>query len=172
MTNKLLGFFKGKSRRAFFRTPIIGEQLPNGKRFVSMRVKFVGVMLITAVVVLLLAFLAIPLSLRVFQKQHNKLERVESRLDNYISDFAAYVAEKKVSSDDTEAVAAWTRRHRSVYLTVFNGSDNHFGAAGGELWGGEEMPDMAPFFDELIPAEGSVSSSPGTEGPLLGEMST
>ena len=166
MTDKLFGFFKRKSRRAFFRTPIIGEQLPNGKRFVSMRMKFVGFMVTTAVAVLLVALVAIPLALQVFQRQHNKLERVEARLDTYISDFAAYVAEKKVSSDDTEAVAAWTRRHRSVYLTVFNGSDNHFGAAGGELWAGEEQPNMAPFFDELISSEGSVSSSPGTEANM------
>ena len=166
MTNKLLGFLDGKSRRAFFRTPIMGEPLPNGQRFVSMRMKFVGFMLITAVAVLIFALVAIPLSLRIFQKSHNKLERVEARLDSYISDFAAYVAEKKVSSDDTEAVAAWTRRHRSVYLTVFNGSDDHFGVAGGELWAGEELPDMAPFFDELISSEGSVSSSPGTDGNM------
>ena len=166
MIKRCFRFLKGKSRRTFFRTPIIGEPLPNGKRFVSMRMKFMGVILITAVLVLLLALVAIPLSLRIFQRQHNKLERVEARLDNYISDFAAYVAEKKVSSDDTEAVAAWTRRHRSVYLTVFNDSDNHFGAAGGELWAGEELPNMAPFFDELIPSEGSVSSSPGTDGNM------
>ena len=166
MIKRCFRFLKGKSRRTFFRTPIIGEPLPNGKRFVSMRMKFMGVILITAVLVLLLALVAIPLSLRIFQRQHNKLERVEARLDNYISDFAAYVAEKKVSSDDTEAVAAWTRRHRSVYLTVFNGSDNQFGAAGGELWPGEELPNMAPFFDELIPSEGSVSSSPGTDGNM------
>ena len=132
----------------------------------SMRMKFVGFMLITGVAVLLLALTVIPLSLRIFEKNHNKLERVEARLDEYISDFAAYVAEKKVTSDDTEAVVAWTRRHRSVYLTVFSGSGDHFGAAGGELWEGGELPDMDPFFDELISSEGSVSSSPGTEGNM------
>ena len=132
----------------------------------SMRMKFVGFMLITGVAVLLLALTVIPLSLRIFEKNHNKLERVEARLDEYISDFAAYVAEKKVTSDDTEAVVAWTRRHRSDYLTVFSGSGDHFGAAGGELWEGGELPDMDPFFDELISSEGSVSSSPGTEGNM------
>ena len=132
----------------------------------SMRMKFVGFMLVTGVAVLLLALVAIPLSLRIFERNHNKLERVEARLDEYISDFAAYVAEKKVTSDDTEAVVAWTRRHRSVYLTVFNSSGDQFGAAGGELWEGGELPDMDPFFDQLITSEGSVSSSPGTEGNM------
>ena len=132
----------------------------------SMRMKFVGFMLITGVAVLLVALMAIPLSLRIFERNHNKLERVEARLDDYISDFAAYVAEKKVTSDDAEAVVAWTRRHRSVYLTVFSGSGDHFGAAGGELWEGGELPDMDPFFDQLIASEGSVSSSPGTEGNM------
>lgn len=149
-----------------FHTPIMGETLPNGKRFMSMRMKFVGFMLVTGVAVLLLALVAIPLSLRIFERNHNKLERVEARLDEYISDFAAYVAEKKVTSDDTEAVVAWTRRHRSVYLTVFNSSGDQFGAAGGELWEGGELPDMDPFFDQLITSEGSVSSSPGTEGNM------
>ena len=166
MIKRLSDFVKKKSRRSFFRTPIMGETLPNGKRFMSMRMKFVGFMLITGVAVLLVALMAIPLSLRIFEKNHNKLVRVEARLDDYISDFAAYVAEKKVTSDDTEAVVAWTRRHRSVYLTVFSGSGDHFGAAGGELWEGGELPDMDPFFDELISSEGSVSSSPGTEGNM------
>ena len=130
MTDKRSDPTKGKKRLPLFRTPIIGETMPNGKRFVSMRMKFVGFMLITGVAVLLLALTAIPLSLQIFEKNHNKLERVEARLDDYISDFAAYVAEKKVTSDDTEAVVAWTRRHRSVYLTVFNSSGDHFGAAG------------------------------------------
>ena len=144
----------------------MGEPLPNGKRFVSMRMKFVGVMLITGTAVLLLALSAIPLSLQLFQKSHTKPERVEARLESYVREFASYVAEEKIASDNTEAVVAWTRRHRSVYLTVFNDANNHFGAAGGELLEGEEIPDMAPFFDKLISSEGSVSSSPGTEGNM------
>ena len=149
-----------------FRTPIIGETMPNGRRFVSMRMKFVGVMLITGIAVLLLALIAIPLSLRFFQKHHTEPERVDERLQSYVEDFATYVAEEKITSDDTDAIVAWTRRHRSVYLTIFTGRDDHFGAAGGELWEGEDQPDMAPFFDELISSEGSVSSSLGTEGNM------
>lgn len=155
-----------KKHRLFFRTPIMGEPLPNGKRFLSMRMKFVGVMLITGTAILLLALTAIPLSLRLFQRIHTEPERVEARLEGYVREFADYVAERKITSDDAEAVVEWTRRHRSVYLTVFHNADNHFGAAGGELVEGEDQPDMAPFFDELISSEGSVSSSSGTEGNM------
>ncbi len=163
MTDKRSDPTKGKKRLPLFRTPIIGETMPNGKRFVSMRMKFVGVMLITGIAVLLLALIAIPLSLQFFQKHHTEPERVDERLQSYVEDFATYVAEEKINSDDAEAIVAWTRRHRSVYLTIFNSRDEHFGAAGGELWEGEDQPDMAPFFDELISSEGSVSSSLGTE---------
>ncbi len=146
--------------------PFIGQLLPNGKRFISMRMKFIAVMLITGVTVLVTALVAIPLALRFFHTHHTRPDRVDERLDGYVRDFAAYVAEEKITSDNAEAVVAWTRRHRSVYLTVFNDADNHFGAAGGELWEGEEQPDMDPFFDELISEEGSVSSSTGTESNM------
>ena len=166
MTDKSSKPTQGKKRRSLFRSPIIGEALPNGRRFISMRMKFVGVMLITGTAVLILALIAIPLSLRFFQKHHTEPERVDERLQSYVEDFATYVAEEKITSDDTDAIVAWTRRHRSVYLTIFTGRDDHYGAAGGELWEGEDQPDMAPFFDELISSEGSVSSSLGTEGNM------
>ena len=146
--------------------PFIGQLLPNGKRFVSMRMKFVAVMLITSVAVLVTALAAIPLALRIFHTQHTQPDRVEERLDGYVRDFASYVAEEKITSDNTEAVIDWTRRHRSVYLTIFNDADDYFGAAGGELWEGEEQPDMDPFFDKLLSEEGSVSSSMGTESNM------
>ena len=146
--------------------PFIGEPLPNGKRFISMRMKFVAVMLVAGTAILITALAAIPLALQLFQKYHTRPERVDERLDGYVRDFAAYVAEEKITSDNTQAVVAWTRRHRSVYLTVFNDADDHFGAAGGELWEGEEQPDMDPFFDELISEEGSINSSSGTESNL------
>lgn len=146
--------------------PFIGQLLPNGKRFISMRMKFIAVMLITGVAVLVTALVAIPLALRLFHSYHTRPDRVDERLDGYVRDFASYVAEEKITSDNAEAVAAWTRRHRSVYLTVFNDADDHFGAAGGELWEGEEQPDMDPFFDKLLSEEGSVSSSTGTESNM------
>lgn len=142
--------------------PYIGETLPNGKRFVSMRMKFVGVMIVTATAVLVTALVTIPLALQLFQKYHTDPERVDERLDSYVRDFAAYVAEEKISSNNTKAVVEWTRRHRSVYLTVFNDGDEHFGAAGGELWEGEAQPDMDPFFDELMPEEEGGESVTGT----------
>lgn len=166
MTDKKQRGAKRSSRRSLFRVPIIGEPLPNGKRFISMRMKFVGVMLITGLAVVITALVAIPLSLQFFHKYHTDPERTDQRLDGYVRDFAAYVAEEKITSDNAKAVVAWTRRHRSVYLTVFNDSDDHFGAAGGELWEGEELPNMDPFFDELIPEEGSVTSSPGTDSNM------
>lgn len=155
-----------RRRLSFFRMPFIGDPLPNGKRFVSMRMKFVGVMVVTGVIVLVTALMVIPLALQLFQAYHTKPDRVDERLDAYVRDFASYVAEEKITSDDTGAVVAWTRLHRSVYLTIFNDGDDRFGAAGGELWEGEEQPDMDPFFDQLISEEGSISSSTGTESNM------
>lgn len=122
-----------------------------------MRVKFVAVMLTTAVSILVMALTAIPLALQLFRTYHTQPDRVEQRLESYVRDFAAYVAEEKVRSDDATAVVEWTKRNRSVYLTVFNDADNHFGAAGGELWEGEEQPNMDPFFDKIISDEESVN---------------
>lgn len=155
-----------KRRLSFFHMPFIGETLPNGKRFISMRVKFVGVMVVTGIAVLVTALSVIPLALQVFQKYHTRPDRVDERLEDYVRDFAAYVAEEKVTSYNTKAVVEWTRRHRSVYLTVFNDGDDHFGAAGGELWEGEEQPDMDPFFDELISEDEDSGISAGTEGNM------
>lgn len=124
-----------------------------------MRMKFLGFVLLTATAVLVTALVLIPVALRLFQQYHTDPQRTDERLDSYVRDFAAYVAEEKVASNDTKAVVAWTRRHHSVYLTVFNDADDHFGAAGGELWEGEEQPDMDPFFDEMIDEEGSLGAT-------------
>lgn len=140
-------------RLRFSRMPFVGDAMPDGRRFVSMRVKFVGVMLVTGMTVLALALLLIPLSLRLFRWHYAQPDRVDQRLEEYVRDFAAYVAEEDIRSDDAAAVVAWTKRNRSVYLTVFNDADNHFGAAGGELWEGEDQPDMKPFFNEIISEE-------------------
>ena len=146
-----------KKRRFRFSTPYFGHTLPNGRRFVSMRLKFAGVMLITGVLVLSIALVAIPMALRLFQSYHTRPERVDERLENYVRDFSAYVAERKIRSDDTAAIVEWTKRNRSVYLTVFNEADDYFGAAGGELLEGEEQPNMSPFFDEIISTDQGVT---------------
>jgi hypothetical protein len=91
---------KNKPRRKnFFRTPIIGETLPNGRRFVSMRMKFLGFVLLTATAVLMTALVLIPVALRLFQQYHTDPERTDERLDSYVRDFAADVAEEKVASN-------------------------------------------------------------------------
>ncbi len=137
--------------------PFIGQTMPNGRRFVSMRIKFAGFMLITGVAVLVLALAAIPLALQLFQKYHTRPERVDARLESYVRDFSSYVAENQIRSDDPTAIVEWTKSNRSVYLTVFNDADDYFGAAGGELWEGEEQPDMTPFFDKIISDEQDVT---------------
>ena len=127
---------------AWFSKTIMGKPMKGGGRFLSMRVKFPVFMIITALVVLALAFSAIPVALQIFRREHSRPERVEERLESYTRDFAEYVAEGNIRADDATGVARWTRRNRSVYLTVFNDGDNQFGAAGGELWEGGEQPDM------------------------------
>lgn len=105
-----------------------------GKAFIPMRLKFMVVLATTAVGVVLLAFLLIPVALRVVGDIHMRPGNVDKRLDAYMDEFADYVAENNVKSDDTVNVVRWTQRHRTVYLTVFNDQENGFGAAGGELW--------------------------------------
>ena len=133
--------------------------MKGGGRFLSMRVKFTVFMIITALIVLALAFTAIPVALQIFRREHSRPERVEERLESYTRDFAVYVAEENIRSDDTASVARWTRRNRSVYLTVVSDGDNQFGAAGGELWEGGEQPNMEPFFDEAVSSEESINVS-------------
>ena len=150
------------------RMPFIGKQgeLSGGKRFVSMRVKFVGMLAITGVTVLVAALIAIPLTLQVFRSVYMTPSHADERLDRYMSRFAAYVAEENVCSDDATAVVRWTRLHRSVYLTVFNDDDPNFGAAGGKLWPDGSTPDMAPFFDPIISSDSRFNFEAGENGKV------
>ncbi len=133
--------------------------MPDGRRFVSMRVKFVGVLWVTGISVILAALILIPLTLTVFQGIYMEPSHAEERIDRYVENFATYVAEEEVRSDDTSSVVKWTRRHRSVYLTVFSETDENFGAAGGEFLPDGSLPDMEPFFDKILPnADGSFGS--------------
>lgn len=128
-----------------------------GKRFVSMRVKFVAVAIITGISVILSALIAIPLTLLVFRDTYMQEDRVERRMESHIQSFAAYVARENLSSTDTAAVVSWTQSNRAVYLTILN--DNSaitspsFGAAGGELWEGNNEPNRKPFFDPILSSE-------------------
>ncbi len=143
--------------------------MPDGSRFFSMSVKFFGVLVVTGVGVVLGALILIPLTLQIFRNIYMRPDNVDARLEMYARQFATYVAREQVRSDDTAAVVAWTRRHGSVYLTIFSETDEGFGAAGGELWEGDDRPDMEPFFDEIIPdavGEGEYTVDLPTEGTL------
>lgn len=133
-----------------------------GKAFIPMRLKFMVVLATTAVGVVLLAFLLIPVALRLVGDIHMRPGNVDKRLDAYMDEFADYVAENNVKSDDTVNVVRWTQRHRTVYLTVFNDQENGFGAAGGELWQDGNQPDMTPFFNEIMPDDGVTIDNNGT----------
>lgn len=139
--------------------PIVGRTVKGDGRFLSMRLKFTVFMIITTLVVLALAFTVIPVALQIFRREHSRPDRVEARLESYIRDFAAYVAKENIRADDTAEVVRWTRHNRSVYLTVFNDGDEHFGAAGGELWEGGAQPDMEPFFDKAVSGEEGTNVS-------------
>lgn len=157
--NKRRSADRGKRFRLSLRNlPLIGQTSRDGKPFISMRVKFVLVMLITASAVTLTALVAIPTALQIFQRLNTRPDRVEERLESYVRSFAEYVAEENIRSDDTAAVVAWTRRHPSVFLTVFNRGDEHFGAADGEFWEEGSQPDMAPFFHKVLDEEITNSS--------------
>ncbi len=125
--------------------------MADGRRFISMRLKFVAVLGVTGVAVLVGALLLIPLARNLICRAHMEPERVDRRLNGYIRSFAEYVADEHVRSDDAAAVVKWTRLHRTVYLSVLSGSDEYFGAAEGELWEDGSRPDMEVFFDELLP---------------------
>ncbi len=132
--------------------------MPNGKRFISMRVKFMGVLCVTAASAVVAALILIPVALHIFRSVYMKPSHVDERLENYISRFAEYVAKENVRSDDTVAVVEWTRLHRSVYLSVGGDATEQFGAAGGELWQGESKPNMEPFFSEILSDSSSGES--------------
>ena len=153
---------KEKKKRLRVHTKNAPRRTRDGKRFVPMRFKFMAVLVSTAVLVVLLAVLLIPVALRIVQKVHMSPDNVDKRLDACMDDFAEYVAENNVKSDDTVNVVRWTRRHRTIYLTVFNDQENAFGAAGGELWQDGAQPDMSPFFNEIMPDEGISIDSNGT----------
>ena len=77
--------------------PFIGKRshpMPNGKRFVSMRVKFVITAVVTGVSVITAALLLVTGSLHLFRRTYMKPERVNERMEEYIHSFATYVAEE------------------------------------------------------------------------------
>jgi hypothetical protein len=131
-----------------------------------MRVKFVLFMLVAAVTVTLTALLSISLSLRLLQRISTDPDRMEERMDTYVRSFAEYVASESIRADDTQAVVEWTRRHPAMFLTVFNGLDEQYGAVGGELWEGGAAPDMEPFFYKVLEEE--LTSSADNDSMVYG----
>lgn len=127
-----------------------GSRETGGKPFVSLRIKFAAVLLMTAVATVITALLTIPVALNLITEYHMKPERVDARLDDYIHNFAEYVAEDQVRSDDTSAVVKWTKFHRYVHLVVFEGNEAQFGVADGEILEGDASPAVDPIFTGII----------------------
>ena len=117
----------------------------------SLRLKFALVLLISAVTTILVALLVIPLILNFVLAHYTAPKQVERRLDDYIQNFADYVAEDEVRSDDAAAVVQWTKLHRYVHLVVFEDDEAQFGVAGGEILEGDEAPVMDPITAVQIP---------------------
>ncbi len=157
-----------RRRRSFFTMPFIGrrnETAPGGGRFISMRLKLVAVLAVTGAAVMLAYLILVPVVMQVVRSIYMQPTRVDARMERYISKFAAYVAEDHIRSDDTAAVVNWTRLHRWKYLTVFTDADDSFGAADGELWQGDDRPNMTPFFNEIIRDNGTTESDSITGDP-------
>lgn len=122
-------------------------------RFVSLRWKFALVLVVSAVTTLVLALLLIPLVLNLVLDVYTSQSQVDKRLNTYIQNFAEYVIEEDVRSDDAASVVKWTKLHRYVHLVVFEGDEAQFGVAGGEILPGDETPVMDPIFTDIISEE-------------------
>lgn len=132
--------------------------MPEGSIFVSLRLKFAAVLMISAVTTLLLALLIIPLTTNLVVGYHTSPTQVDNRLDDYIRDFADYVSEDKVRSDDAAAVVRWTKLHRYVHLVVFEGDKAQFGAADGEILEGDQPPMIDPIFTDNVTEDNSANA--------------
>ncbi len=131
---------------------IFSEKKKRGKGpFVSLRVKFAAVLLLSAIIAVCLILLILPLVSMLITNFYMQTDRANARLDGYISNFSDYVLEEKVSSDDAAAVAKWSVYHRNVHLVVFGGDEPQFGVVDGEILAGDEAPEISdPIFTESI----------------------
>lgn len=116
----------------------------------SLRLKFAIVLASSAVTAILLSLLLIPLVTNLVVNHYTSSSQVDKRLDNYIQNFADYVTDGDVRSDDAAAVVKWTKYHRYVHLVVFEGDEAQFGAAGGEMLEGDKPPVIAPIFTDNV----------------------
>ncbi len=142
------------------------RRTPGGRAFVSLRLKFAVVLVISAVTTTLLALLLIPLTLNLIMNHYTSVDQVDGRLDNYIQSFANYVAQDEVRSDDAAAVVKWTKTHRYVHLVVFEGEKAQFGAAGGEMLEGDKPPVIDPIFTE------NVTENEDSDAAVIGKTYT
>lgn len=106
--------------------------------------------MVSALTTLILALLLIPLALSIVMDVYKAPNMVDKRMDAYIQDFADYVSDQQVKSDNAAAVVQWTKRHRYVHLVVFEDEEASFGAAGGEMLPGDEPPVIDPIFIDII----------------------
>jgi hypothetical protein len=97
----------GKQAKLPTELPLVGHFKRDGKPFISMRVKFVMVMLITAVAVTLTALIAVPMALGIFQRINTNPERVEARLESCMHAFF-----------DKESSGDWLWREKSVAMAL------------------------------------------------------
>jgi len=124
----------------------------NGRPFLSLRIKFAMVLIISSVGIVVAMLMLIPLSASLITKEYMQPERLNLRLDDYIKNFSDYVAEENITSDDAASVARWSMYHRNVHLVVFGGEKAQFGVADGEILEGDDAPEISdPVFTENIP---------------------
>lgn len=132
------------------------------KPFVSVRIKFAAVMIISAIITVCAALLVIPPAAALLTKIYMRPARLDERLDRYIQNFNDFVTENQISSEDAASVAKWSLYHRNVHLVVFSGEDRQFGVADGEILDGSTPVVDAPVFTENIEMSGSAGSSLGS----------
>ena len=104
-----------------------------GRPFISLRIKFAMVLLISAVGVIIAALILIPVAVKVITGYYMEPHRIDARLDDYIQNFSDYVAEEGIASDDAAAVSRWSTRHKNVHLVVFGSDDSQLGVFDGEI---------------------------------------
>ena len=133
------------------------------KPFVSVRLKFAVVMLISAVITVCMALLVIPPTAILLTRIYMNPERLDSRLDRYIQNFNDFVTENQISSDDALSVAEWSLHHRNVHLVVFGGENKQFGVADGEILPDGSTPEIdSPVLTDSIAAGENANSALGS----------
>ena len=125
----------------------------NDHPFISIRLKFAMVLVISAVAVIVTAMILIPVAVTLITDYYMEPERKDERLDDYIQSFSDYVTEEEIASDDAAAVARWSTFHRNIHLVVFGSDDAQLGVFDGEILEGDDVPEIQdPIFTENISA--------------------